>query len=124
VRLPRVTPPSPRRLGAALTALGLAAAVAVLLLPMQAALDDDPLLRLVPFSPALAQAITPVDCGAPVSNFGRRADDPSLYSLARAGACRSAASRRAVTAVAAMAAVGLLGLVTVAGSRDRRLVVA
>lgn len=114
--------PSPRRLSAALAVLGLVAGLAFLVVPVQAALDDDPLLRLVPFSPALGQAVARVDCGAPVSNFGRRSADLSLASLARDGVCRDAATKRAATAVAATAVIGLLGLIGLAGSRDRQAV--
>jgi len=124
MRVPRPPRPSPRRLSAALAVIGLLVGLAFLLLPMDAALDDDPLLGLVPFSPTLGQAVARVDCGAPVSNFGRRSDDLSLASLARDGVCRDAATKRAATAVAATAVIGLLGLITVAGSRDRQAVVA
>jgi hypothetical protein len=122
VRLPRPPHPTPRRLGAALAVLGLLAGLAFVLLPVNAALDDDPLLGLVPFSPALGQAIARVDCGSPVSNFGRRSDDLSLASLARDGVCRDAATKRAATAVAATAVIGLLGLITLAAARDRQAV--
>jgi hypothetical protein len=124
VKLPRPPRPSPRRLSAALAVLGVLAGLAFLVLPVDAALDDDPLLGLVPFSPALGQAIAQVDCGAPVSNFTRRSDDLSLASLARDGVCRDAAAKRAATAVAATAVIGLLGLVTLAASRDRHAVAA
>ena len=124
MRLPRPPHPSPRRLSAALAVLGLLAGLAFLVLPVDAALDDDPLLGLVPFSPALGQAIARVDCGAPVSNFARRSDDLSLASLARDGVCRDAAAKRAATAVAATAVIGLLGLITLAAARDRQPVVA
>ena len=123
MRLPRPPRPSPGRLRAALAVLGLLAGLALLLMPMEAAIDDDPLLRLVPFSPALGQAITRVDCGVPMSNFGRRSADLSLYSLARDGVCRDAATRRAASAVATIAVIGVLGLITVAGTRDRQAVV-
>jgi hypothetical protein len=122
VRLPRPPHPTPRRLGAALAVLGLLAGLAFVLLPVNAALDDDPLLGLVPFSPALGQAIARVDCGAPVTTFGRRSDDLSLASLARDGVCRDAATKRAATAVAAAAVIGLLGLITLAAARDRQAV--
>jgi len=124
MKLPRPPRPSPRRLSFALAVLGMMAGLAFLLLPMEATLDDDPLLRLVPFSPALGQAVTRVDCGAPVSNFGRTSDDLSIASLARDGVCRDAAAKRAATAIAAMAVIGLLGLITLAGARDRQAVVA
>jgi hypothetical protein len=124
MRLPRPPRPSPRKLSVALAVLGMLAGLAFLVVPMEAALDDDPLLGLVPFSPALGQAIARVDCGAPVSNFGRRSADLSLASLARDGVCRDAAAKRAATAVAAMAVIGLLGLITLAGTRDRHAMAA
>jgi hypothetical protein len=124
VRLPRPPRPSPRRLGATLAVIALLVGLAFLVLPVDAALGDDPLLHLVPFSPALGQAISQVDCGAPVSNFGRHSDDLSLASLARDGVCRHAAARRAASAVAATAVIGLLGLITMAGARDREVVAA
>jgi len=110
--------PSPRQLSAALALLGLLAGLAFLVVPVDAAFADDPLLRLQPFSPGLASAVTNVDCGAPVGNLGRRAEGLSIYELARADACRSAASRRVATAVAAASVVGLLGLIGLAGTRE------
>lgn len=124
MRLPRPPRPSPRRLSAALVVLGLLAGLAFLILPVEAALDDDPLFGLVPFSPALGQAVARVDCGAPVSNFGRRSDDLSLASLARDGVCRDAATKRAAAAVAAMAVIGLLGLISFTAARERHPAVA
>ena len=59
-----------------------------------------------------------------MSNFGRTSDDLSIASLARDGVCRDAAAKRAATAIAAMAVIGLLGLITLAGARDRQAVVA
>ena len=120
-RLPR---PSARRLSAALAVLGLVGAVAILLVPVAATFDDDPLLRLEPFSPALASAVTAVDCGVPVSNFGRRSEGLNLSDLALANACRNAAGRRAATAVAAASVVGLLGLIGLTGSPDRKVAAA
>ncbi len=124
MKRPRLPRPSPRRLSVALAVLGMMAGLAFLLLPMEATFDEDPLLRLVPFSPALGQAVTRVDCGSAVSNFGRSSDDLSIASLARDGVCRDAATKRAATAVAAMAVIGLLGLITLAGARDRHPAVA
>ncbi|HEV2759667.1 MAG TPA: hypothetical protein VGV86_08895 [Acidimicrobiales bacterium] len=120
-RLPR---PSPRRLSVALALLGLLAALAILVMPIEASFDDDPLLRLEPFSPALASAVTDVDCGVPVSNFGRRSEGLNLSDLALANACRNAAGRRAATAVAAASVVGLLGLIALTGSPDRKVAAA
>lgn len=124
MRRPRIPRPSPRRLGAAVVVLGLVAGLAFLVLPVEASLDDDPLIGLVPFSPALGQAVARVDCGAPVGNFGRSPTDPSLPSLARHGVCRDAATKRAATALAATAALGVLGLITLAGARTREPAVA
>ncbi len=119
LRMPR---PSHRQLSAAVAVLGVLAGLAVVVLPMRAAFGDDPLLRLQPFSPALDQVATEVDCGAAVGNLGRRSDGVSLYGLARDGACRDAATRRMATAVAATAVIGLLGLITLNGVRNRNLV--
>ena len=115
--------PAPRQLSVALTVLGVLAGLAVLVVPVRAAFADDPLLRLQPFSPALDQVATEVDCGTPVGNLGRRTDGGSLYGLARDGACREAATRRVATGVAAFAVIGLLGLLTLAGNRSRELTV-
>jgi hypothetical protein len=121
VKLPRPPRPSARRLSAALAILGVLAGLACLVVPVEAALDEEPLLRLAPFSPALTEVVTQVDCGAPVANIGRRTGDLSLYSLARDGACRDAATRRMATAVAASAVIGLLGLIGLSGARNREL---
>ncbi len=112
---------SPRRLSAALAVLGLLAAMAVLVLPVEAAFGDHPILRLQPFSPGLAGAVTQVDCGTPLGNFGRRTDGLSLYNLALDDACRAAASERAATAVAAVGVIGLLAVFGLAGNRNPRL---
>lgn len=116
--------PSPRRFSAALALLGLLAGLAFLVVPVEAAFGDDPLLRLQPFSPALASRATNVDCGAPVSNFGRHSQGLSLYDLALDDACRAAAGRRATAAVAAAAVIGLLGLIGLAGAHDGRMATA
>src|SRR5215213_6833365 len=94
------TRPSPRQLSGALAVLGLVAALAILVVPVDAAFGDDPLLRLQPFSGNVESPATDVDCGRPVSVFGRRSAGLSLYDLAYDDACHSAASRRAVTALA------------------------
>lgn len=120
MKRPRLPRPSPRRLSAALAILGVVAGLAFLVVPVEAAVHDDPLLRLAPFSPALTQGVTTVDCGVPVANFGRRADGLSLHGLAVDHVCRAAASRRAATAVAATFAIGVLGLIGLTGSRSRQ----
>jgi len=120
----RAPQPSPRRLSVALAALGVVAGLAILVVPVDAAFGDDPLLRLQPFSPGMASAATEVDCGRPVGNFGRRSEGLSLYDLASAEACRDAAGRRATTAVAATAVIGLLALLGAGGARDHDMVAA
>jgi len=116
--------PSLRGVSAATAVVGLVAALAILVVPIRAAISDDPLLRLQPFSPSLESPVTDVDCGRPVSNFGRHGEGLSLYELVSADACRHAASRRAAIAVAAGSLIGLLGLFGLAGSRKRSLAVA
>jgi hypothetical protein len=119
VRLPRGPRPTPHRLLAAVSVLGLVAALAFLVMPLEVRFDDDPLLRLQPFSPALEQAVTEVSCGSAVSSLGRRSDELSLAGVARADACRDGATLRAASAVATTAVIGVLALVTLAGSRRR-----
>jgi hypothetical protein len=122
VRFPRPPRPSPRRLSATLAVLGILAGLACLLVPVEADLAKEPLLRLAPFSPALAEVVTQVDCGSPMGNIGRRSGDLSLYSLARDGACRDAATRRMASAVAATGVIGVLGLIGLVGVRKQELV--
>ena len=117
-RLPRLPRPSPRRLGASLTVLGLVAGIAILLVPVDAAFADDPLLRYGRFAGS-EPAVTDIECGAPVSNLLRRSDEPGFYGVARDGACREAASRRAATAVAAGGVIALLGLIGVTAATER-----
>ncbi len=121
MRRPRLPRPSPRKLSATLSLLGVVAGLAFLVLPVQAAFGDDPLMRLEPFSPGMASAVPNVDCGRPVSNFGRRSEGLSLYNLASVEACQDAAGRRAATAVAVAAVIGLLGLIGLAASAHRQV---
>jgi len=104
--------------------LGLMAALAVLVIPAGAAFDVHPLLLLQPISPGLTQAVTEVDCGAPVGNILRRTGGLSLYNLALDDACRAAASQRAATAVAAASVIGLLATFGLTGARRRQPVAA
>ncbi len=117
LRRPSVLRPSVRRVSAILSVLGLVAGLAFLLVPVEAAFGDDPLLRFQPFSPGLAAGATVVDCGRPVSNLRRQAEGLGIYDLALNDACRRAAARRAATAVAAVSMIGVLGLISLAGSR-------
>lgn len=118
MRLPR---PSPRRLGAAVVALGLLGALSFLVVPVRASVAGDPLLRLRVFGDATAAApAAAVRCGAPLTNLSRRSEGLSLYVLATDRACRNAASRRTAAAVAAGAVVAVLGAIALSGARRGR----
>jgi len=99
--------------------LGVLAAIAFLVVPVNAAFADDPLLRYGHLVGAQPSAATDVDCGVPVSNLLRRSDGPGLYDLARTDACREAASRRAATAVAAGGLATVLGLFAVTAATGK-----
>jgi hypothetical protein len=116
VRLPR---PSPRRLGLAVVVLGLLAALSFLVLPVEASVGGDPLLRLRAFGAAPAELASDVRCGSPLANLGRRSDGLSLYVLAADRACRDASSRRAASAVAGAAVILLLGALALTGAGRR-----
>jgi hypothetical protein len=116
----RVLRPSPRRLGAAVVVLGVLAALAFLVVPVDASVGGDPLLRLRAFGTGAAQAASlEFRCGVPLANLARRSDGLSLYSLATDRACRSAASRRAAAAVAVAGVISLLGAIVLTGTRPR-----
>ena len=108
--------PSPRRLGAVVAILGVLASAALLIVPVDAAFADDPLLRLRPSDPAAHQAASRVDCGVALTSLRRRSEGLTFYGLARDQACRQAGSRRAAAAVAAGGVVALLGLIGITGS--------
>ena len=113
-RLPRsdirwLSLPGRRQLCIAAVLLGVLSAASVVLLPVEAAFGDDPILRLRSFDSTSAGPATEVDCGSVVSGFRGSGDTVTLYGIARDRACRDAASRRVVTAVAAAAVVVLLG---------------
>ncbi len=117
---PRLPRPSPRRLGAVVAVLGVVTAAAFLVVPVDAAFADDPLLRYGRFGGS-DPVTTDIECGAPLSNLLRRSDGVSFYGVARDDACRQAASRRAATAVAAGGVAVVLGLIgaTAAAGRSR-----
>ncbi|HTJ76025.1 MAG TPA: hypothetical protein VL337_11755 [Acidimicrobiales bacterium] len=117
--LPR---PSPRRLGVAVVAIGLLAAVSALVLPVEASVGGDPLLRLRAFGAGPAQLADEVRCGTPLASLSRRSDGLSLYVLAADRACRHASSRRAAAAVAAAAVIGLLGVIGLTGAGRKEAV--
>jgi hypothetical protein len=115
---------TPRRLGVAVVVLGLLAAVSFLVLPVEASVGGDPLLRLRAFGAGPAQLADEVRCGSPLGSLSRRSDGLSLYVLAADRACRHASSRRAAAAVAAAAVIGLLGVIGLTGVGNRRVVTA
>lgn len=106
----------PRRLSASIAVLGVVSAAAVLLVPVTAALGDDPLLRLRSFGQQPAQ--TEVDCGSALRGL-RASGGVTLYDLARDSACRDAASRRVAIAVAVAAVLVLTGFLGIAVSSGR-----
>lgn len=120
MRRPRLRRPQARSVATSLAVLGVAVAAAILLVPVQVAFADDPLLRLGRFTGADTGA-TDIECGAPVGNLLRRSEDLSFYRVAADDACRRASSRRAATAVASGSVIVLLGLVgaTAATGRGR-----
>ena len=114
--------PSPRRLGVAVVVLGLLAAASFLVLPVEASVGGDPILRLRVFGAGPAELADEVRCGSPLANLSRRSDGLSLYVLAADRACRHASSRRAAAAVAAAAVIGLLGVIGLTGAANRKAV--
>ncbi|MEA2703783.1 MAG: hypothetical protein QOD63_1728 [Actinomycetota bacterium] len=105
--------PGASRLAGVAVLTGLAGAAAMLLLPVDATVGGDPLLRFRSFDAAPAAAGT-VDCG-PVLGAAPDTDTKAdLYGLASDEACREAADRRMLSAGAAGAVVVLTGLLAFA----------
>lgn len=97
--------------------LGLLSSFAMLLVPVNAAFGDDPLLRLRSVGGPAPDV--EVDCGNAIGSLDG-SGGVTLYDLARDSACRSAASRRVAIAVAVGALLvltGSLALVTRGGER-------
>ncbi len=106
-----------RRLAAIVSLFGVMIAAAFLILPVDANVDDDPLMRLRTFDAAPSAALS-VECGTALG------EDPgsggaSLYGLARDNACRDASLRRLLTAGAAGSVVALSGLLAMAAASSR-----
>jgi hypothetical protein len=112
-RLRRVRP-SPRALCLTLAALGVVSAVALAVLPVEAAFGADPLLRLHGFGNRSEQPVSGVDCGSPLGNLTRHTDGLSLYGLALDDACQHASTRRVATGLASGGMVAMLALVGLA----------
>ncbi len=106
-----------RRLAAVVAVLGVVISFAFLSLPVDARVDDDPLLRLRTFDAAPA-AVVSVQCGTALSE-ATGAGGASLYDLARDDACRNASIRRVLTAGAAGGVVALSGLLAMAAASSR-----
>lgn len=109
----------PRVLSTVLIVLGLVSAAAMLLVPVEATLSRDPLLRLGTLGSGQQPLSGQVDCGSALSSFGD-SGGVSFYEIARNDVCRQATRRRTAAAVAAGAVVVLVGLIglTVTARRD------
>jgi hypothetical protein len=107
-----------RRLAAVVSVLGVMIAFAFLTMPVDASVDDDPLMRLRTFDAAPAAALS-VDCGTALGEDPATSGGASLYDLARDNACRAASLRRVLTASAAGSVVALSGLLAMAVASSR-----
>ena len=107
-----------RRLAATVAILGVMIAAAFLTLPVDATVDDDPLMRFRSFDAAPAAALS-VQCGTALGPARDGTGGASLYDLARDNACRDAALRRLLTAGAAGSVVALSGLLAMAAASSR-----
>jgi hypothetical protein len=107
-----------RRLAAIVSVLGVMIAAAFLTMPVDANVDDDPLMRLRTFDAAPATALS-VDCGTALGEDSAATGGASLYDLARDNACRDASLRRVLTAGAAGSVVALSGLLAMAVASSR-----
>ena len=110
-------PGAPRLAGIAVLT-GLAGAAAMLVLPVDAAVGSDPILRLRTFDAAPATAGN-VDCGPVLGDTCADDGRVDLYGMARDKACSEAADRRLLSAGAAAAVVALTGLLALAASATR-----
>jgi hypothetical protein len=118
-RLPRPHRPRASRLAGIAVLTGMVGAAAMLLLPVDAAVGSDPLLRLRTFDSAPAAAGT-VDCGPVLGDTAADNGRADLYGMARDKACTEAADRRLLSAGAAAAVVALTGLLALAAASTTR----
>jgi len=107
-----------RRLASIVTVLGVMIAAAFLVLPVDATVDGDPLMRLRNFD-AAPNAAGSVECGTALGEAPAGTGGASLYELARDDACRTASLRRVLTAGAAGSVVVLSGLLALAAASSR-----
>jgi hypothetical protein len=117
-KLPRPHLPRAPRLAGIAVLTGMVGAAAMLLIPVDAAVGSDPLLRLRTFDAAPATADT-VECGPVLGDAGTDDARADLYGMARDKACREASDRRMLSAGAAAAIVALTGLLALAASAAR-----
>lgn len=107
----------PRRFWLLVCAFGVLVAVVFAIVPTTVDFGNDPLLRLRELDPELTPPKTTAVCGSPVTHLNPKPANPSLYEVARAGACDRAAHRHLFGAVAAGAIVLMLGLLGLATRR-------
>ncbi len=107
-----------RRLAAVVAVLGVVIAIAFLSMPVEASVNQDPLMRLRSFDSAPATVLS-VECGTALGDDTGAAGGASLYDLARDHACRDASLRRVLSAGAAGAVVVLSGLLAMTAASNR-----
>jgi hypothetical protein len=90
--------------------LGIAVALVLMFVPIDADFGDDPLLRLQGFGRQAGPAPTTAECGSAVSNLGTPSGGGTLYTLARDRACHETSKRRAAIAFAAGTILVVLGV--------------
>lgn len=97
--------------------LGLLAVVVLMVKPVHASFDDDPILRLQAFDRPVGALPTEVDCGSVLSSV-RSTDAPAtLYTIARDQACHDEGYRRLMAAIASACVVVILSLLLFVGAR-------
>src|SRR5207237_2992384 len=106
-----------RQLCQAVALLGIAVALVLVFIPIEANFADDPLLRLQGFGRQAGPAPTTTDCGSPLSNLGTPSGGGTLYQVASDRACHEASKRRAAIAFAAGTLLVVLGMTGVVGGQ-------
>lgn len=97
--------------------VGLLAVVVLLVKPVHAGFEDDPILRLQAFDRPVGALPTEVDCGSALSAVRSSTGPASLYTIARDEACHDEGYRRLMVAVAAGSVVVVLTLLLLVGAR-------
>ncbi|MDQ4132221.1 MAG: hypothetical protein M3179_03220 [Actinomycetota bacterium] len=109
--------PRARTLCGLVAGVGLLAVLVLMVKPVHATFDDDPLLRLQAFDPPLGSVPTEVDCGSVLSSLRGTSAPASLYTIARDEACHDEGYQRLIAAIAAGCVVLVLSLLLVSASR-------